>query len=143
MSQYHHILVGLDLSPEESQTVLSKAVMLAKLNQAKLSLVHVIEPLAFAYAGDLPIDLSTTQLAMEEHATKRLQAFAEQAQIPVESAQVVIGQTASELHQLAADLAADLIVVGSHGRHGLALLLGSTASGVIHGARCDVLAIRI
>ena len=35
------------------------------------------------------------------------------------------------------------IVVGSHGRHGLALLLGSTASGVLHGAKCDVLAVRI
>ncbi len=38
---------------------------------------------------------------------------------------------------------ADLIVVGSHGRHGLALLLGSTANAVLHGAPCDVLAVRI
>ena len=38
---------------------------------------------------------------------------------------------------------ADLIVVGSHGRHGLALLLGSTANGVLHGATCDVLAVRV
>jgi len=34
-------------------------------------------------------------------------------------------------------------VVGSHGRHGLALLLGSTANGVLHGASCDVLAVRV
>ena len=38
---------------------------------------------------------------------------------------------------------ARLIVVGSHGRHGLALLLGSTANGVLHHAKCDVLAVRI
>ena len=38
---------------------------------------------------------------------------------------------------------ADLIVVGSHGRHGLALLLGSTANDVLHGAPCDVLAVRL
>ena len=38
---------------------------------------------------------------------------------------------------------ADVIVVGSHGRHGLALLLGSTANGVLHGATCDVLAVRV
>ncbi len=37
----------------------------------------------------------------------------------------------------------DLIVVGSHGRHGLALLLGSTANAVLHGAPCDVLAVRL
>ena len=43
----------------------------------------------------------------------------------------------------ARDHGADLIVVGSHGRHGLALLLGSTANAVLHGAPCDVLAVRI
>ena len=37
----------------------------------------------------------------------------------------------------------DVIVVGSHGKHGLALLLGSTANGVLHGANRDVLAVRV
>ena len=37
----------------------------------------------------------------------------------------------------------DLIVIGGHGRHGLALLLGSTANAVLHGAPCDGLAVRI
>jgi universal stress protein A len=37
----------------------------------------------------------------------------------------------------------DLIVLGSHGRHGLAVLLGSTARSVLNGAGCDVLAVRI
>ena len=37
----------------------------------------------------------------------------------------------------------DLIVVGSHGRHGFALLLGSTSTGVLRGAQCDVLAVRV
>ena len=37
----------------------------------------------------------------------------------------------------------DLVVVGSHGRHGLALLLGSTANGVLHGSPTDVLAVRV
>ena len=39
--------------------------------------------------------------------------------------------------------AVDLIVVGSHGRHGLALLLGSTADAVLHHAKCDVMAVRL
>ncbi|MCV6604433.1 MAG: universal stress protein, partial [Porticoccaceae bacterium] len=52
-------------------------------------------------------------------------------------------QPAHELHRYAEENQVDLIVVGSHGRHGLALLLGSTANGVIHGAGCDVLAVRI
>jgi len=33
--------------------------------------------------------------------------------------------------------------MGTHGRHGLGLLLGSTASGVLHGVDCDVLAVRV
>ena len=40
-------------------------------------------------------------------------------------------------------LKADLIIVGSHGRHGVRLLLGSTANAILHGAKCDVLAVRI
>ena len=43
----------------------------------------------------------------------------------------------------ATEQACDLIVVGSHGRHGLALLLGSTANDVLHGAPCDVLAVHL
>jgi universal stress protein A len=48
-----------------------------------------------------------------------------------------------EIHRLARELRCDLVVVGSHGRHGLALLLGSTANDVLHGAQCDVLAVRL
>lgn len=143
MSTYNHLLVGLDLSPEESLQVARKAVSLAKLHNAKLSLVHVIEPVTFAYAGDIPMDLTETQLAIEEQAGKRLASFAQQLDYPVTSSKVVLGQTAAELRETAAELGVDLIVVGSHGRHGLALLLGSTASEVLHGAKCDVLAVRV
>ena len=53
------------------------------------------------------------------------------------------GRPESELQRAAEAKGADVIVVGSHGRHGLALLLGSTANGVLHGATCDVLAVRV
>jgi universal stress protein A len=47
------------------------------------------------------------------------------------------------MHSMAKDQDIDLIVVGSHGRHGLALIFGSTSNSVLHGATCDVLAVRI
>lgn len=143
MSTYQHILVGLDLSRDESRRVMAKASSLASANGAKLSIVHVVEPLTFAYAGDIPVDLSTTQLAMEEHAEQQLADFAQSIDYELTFSKVVTGQTASEMRQLADEIGADLIAVGSHGRHGLALLLGSTATDIIHGAKCDVLAIRV
>lgn len=143
MSTYSHILVGLDLSPDESQLVAQKAVSLAQTHGAKLSLMHVIEPVTFAYAGDIPMDLTETQLMIEDQAEKRLAAFTSQLGYPIAHSKVVLGQTAAELRETAENLGADLIVVGSHGRHGLALLLGSTASDVLHGAKCDVLAVRV
>ena len=54
-----------------------------------------------------------------------------------------IGSPKAEIIRIAEDMGADLIVVGSHGRHGIALLLGSTAASVVHHAKCDVLAVRL
>lgn len=143
MGAYKHILVGLDLTEEESQVLLSKAEQLATQVHADISLAHIIEPLTFAYAGDLPIDLTNTQEVVRKHATHKLDELANSMTLKPKSCEIIIGRTATELRQLAADISADLILVGSHGRHGLALLLGSTASEVIHGATCDVLAVRI
>ena len=56
---------------------------------------------------------------------------------------VTVGRPESEIHRLAKEEGADLVIVGSHGRKGLQLLLGSTANGVLHGTECDVLAVRI
>jgi universal stress protein A len=54
-----------------------------------------------------------------------------------------MGSPKLEIIRVANENDVDLIVVGSHGRHGLALLLGSTANGVLHHATCDVLAVRL
>lgn len=143
MSSYKHILVGLDLTPEESTSVFDKARSLAEFYQAKLSVAHVIEPLVFAYAGEVPIDFTNTQKAIETRATEHIHEFAEAQGIAKDDTHILLGPTAIELKDFAHSHDVDLLVVGSHGRHGLALLLGSTASDVIHGAQCDVLAVRV
>ncbi|GAB3091675.1 universal stress protein [Aestuariicella hydrocarbonica] len=142
MSCYKHILTGLDLS-EESPQVIEKAAALAKANNAKLSLVHIVEPLTFAYGGDIPVDLSEIQDQLQSQATEQLKILAAPYNIATEDRHIIVGQPVAEIHDLAKELAADLIVVGSHGRKGLALLLGSTANGVLHGALTDVLAVRV
>lgn len=143
MKSYQHILVGLDLSPNDSHAVINRAVALASALGADLSLIHVIEPLAFAYAGDIPIDLTDTQMVMEKHASESLGNLAKSLSLTPRHLQVTVGNTAEELRSTAEAIGADLIVVGSHARHGLALLLGSTASSVLKNAGCDVLAVRV
>ena len=56
---------------------------------------------------------------------------------------MVWGVPKQEIVQIAVQENIDLIVVGSHGRHGLALLLGSTANSILHYAKCDVMAVRL
>ena len=100
-----------------------------------------------------PEDRSNEQIAPEDidpaeyrmrHARARL---AEQAQHlgEVEAAQKVLVSEHSakyEIVRFAKERQMDLIVVASHGRHGVSAVLGSTADGVLHTASCDVLAVR-
>lgn len=142
MGDYNTILVAVDLS-EEAALVAAKAARLAAVNNAQLHLVHVIEPLSFAYGGDIPIDFSTIQDEIQQQAEAQLQGLCTKLNLPIERLHIALGRPENEIHALAGQLSADLIVVGSHGRHGFALLLGSTATGVLHGAKCDVLAMRV
>ncbi|MFL0799224.1 MAG: universal stress protein [Agarilytica sp.] len=142
MSNYTHILVGLDLS-DDCEVILSKAASLAKNNNAEITVAHVFEPLAFAYGGDMPVDLTEAQNIMEKQAKARLRNICKPYEIPESQQLVEIGLTSSEIHDIAEERKADLVVVGSHGRHGLAALFGNTANGVIRGAKCDVLAVRV
>jgi universal stress protein A len=139
---YRHILVGLDLT-EETPQVLQKALQIAKACKAQLSIAHVLEPITFAYGGDLPLDISDLQIQQIHKAEQDLQSFVKDLDYPIAQEHVLVGQPADELHFLAQAHDVDLIIVGSHGRKGLALLLGSTPNSVLHGARCDVLAVYV
>ena len=142
MATYSHLLIGLDLSPE-SQQVVDRVKQLFTDHDLKISICHILEPLAFTYGGDIPVDLSDVQVQLEDQARTRLAALAEQLAIPEEDQHIVLGQPANEMRRMAKEEDVDLIIVGSHGRHGLALIFGSTSNSVLHGAPCDVLAVRI
>lgn len=142
MADYRRVLLAVDLT-EECRRVARRARALATSSDAELHIVHVIEPLSLAYGGDVPMDLSSVQDQIHEQACAHLAGFAEDFDVPEDHRHLVFGRPESEIHRIAEHEAMDLIVVGSHGRHGLALLLGSTANGVLHGASCDVLAVRV
>jgi universal stress protein A len=141
--EYKHVLAAVDLT-EECNAVMDRAREIADRNEATFSLVHIVEPMAMAFGGDVPMDLSQLQQQQFDQAKEKLAAL--RAQYPATrfgDAHLVYGQPRQEIHQLATKEKCDLIVIGSHGRHGLALLLGSTANDVLHGAPCDVLAVRL
>ena len=142
MADYTRIMLAVDLT-EESNAVAERAVALAQSFSAEMHVVHVIEPLSLAYGGDVPMDLSSVQEQIQGQAKSHLREFATRLSVPAERQHLIFGRPESEIHRIAEEQQADLIVVGSHGRHGLALLLGSTANGVLHGATCDVLAVRV
>ncbi len=145
MTSYQHILVALDTSQQAPQ-VLEKAHKLAQQNNAGLSVLHVMEPMAdaanYAFDGTIAVDLLPLQNNLEEAAKESIKKLADSFSIPKQQQHILMGQAASQIHDFSEQHGCDLIVIGSHGRHGLALLLGSTANAVLHGAKCDVLAVR-
>ena len=138
------ILIAIDSSDEAAQVV-EAAKEIAGENGASFSLVTVITPVTYAYGAEYGMMASATVNIEQEAAefAKKRQAALEQEQHIRAEKSVVIGQPAHEIRRLAESTGADLIVIGSHGRHGLGLLLGSTANGVLHGAPCDVYVVRI
>lgn len=142
MSAYQKMLVAIDLT-EEAPQVLEKAKAMKEAHGAELLLVHVVEPVGYAYGGDIPMDLTELQDQLDKAAREQLKKYGAQYGIPEDSQIVTVGRPESEIHRLAKEHGTDLVIVGSHGRKGLQLLLGSTANGVLHGTVCDVLAIRI
>ncbi len=142
MANYKRVLVAVDLTSDSDQ-VLQRAVDIAERNGAALHLIHVIEIVSFAYGGDVPMDLTSLQEQIDKHANERITSKASALSYPVAETVVATGNTEEEIREHAAKVGADLIVIGSHGRHGLALLLGSTSNGVLHGAKCDILAVHL
>jgi universal stress protein A len=143
MSIYSKVLLALDLS-SNTGLLCRKASQLAALYQAELLLLHVNEPIVSDSTFDtlpaLPVDFEDTLL---RNARERLENIAAEYAVDTKQIFLEIGETRHEIMRVAEEQQVDLIIVGSHGRHGVALLLGSTANAVLHHAQCDVLAVRI
>jgi universal stress protein A len=146
MSRYQHILAAVDVT-DEAVKVLEKAHQAAQDHGAKLSVVTVVRPLTQAYTGIEVAGLAAAALNFEAEARASVDQSLSDAcsKFGIEAADrhVCFGVPATEIKQAASREGADLIIMGSHGKHGLGLLLGSTANAVLHGAECDVLTIRV
>ncbi len=145
MTRYQKIMLALDFH-SDNQAVIDKGQQLAQDHNATLLLVHVMEPISNAYAVD-GLDFSDQVIAMMDNVRRNYQAklddIGTQLKLAQEQRLLIEGNAADEITSAAMDHQADLIVMGSHSRSGLRLLLGSTANSVLHHAPCDVLMVRL
>ncbi len=137
---YKHILLATDLS-DETDYIIEKVRKMRGLTGAKLSIVHVVEPMpgySYAYLG-----IEDIEGQLIEEAKSALAKLGHTLAVDNKDQWIEVGPTKSKILDIAENVKADLIVCGSHGRHGLSLLLGSTANAILHGAKCDVLTVRL
>lgn len=142
MTRFRHILVPVDFEPS-SQRALEVGVDLAHKFDAKLTLFHAWELPAYSYAnfyvsGDL-------WSALEEAAKKQLgETLAEvRKRAPQADSVLVCGPAGFEILKAVERENVDLVVMGTHGRHGLRrVFLGSVAEKVVRGSSVPVLTVR-
>lgn len=145
-TQEKRILACIDLT-DEADEVLRSAVEQAEFYQSgDLHLISVVKPVAQTHGGldagaaSILAGVDARQLS---HAQELINDYARRYQISADRCHIKLGHPATEIRQLAQDLDVNLIVMGTHSRHGLGRLLGSTANAVLHGVPCNVMMVRI
>ena len=125
----------------------TRAVEMAKVNRAELLVLHVLSPVV-PMMGDgyvapqLYEQIESSARAEAQRQLDRLLARAKKAGARANGL-LVSGTPYEQITRVARSKRADLIVIGTHGRTGLAkFLLGSVASRVIATATCPVLTVR-
>lgn len=137
---YKNILFATDLT-EDTEYLLDKVRTVRGYTGATLSIIHVVEPLpgySYAYLG-----IEDIEGQLIDEARLSVEKLGEVLNIAKDDQYIEVGPTKTKILKIADDINADLIICGSHGRHGLSLLLGSTANAILHGAKCDVLTVRL
>ncbi|HTI55296.1 MAG TPA: universal stress protein [Verrucomicrobiae bacterium] len=145
MRRVRRILHATDFS-RASTPALKGAISMAKANRARLTVVHVMAPPALALPGEgyvSPALYDSLESSARAAAQKRLNAILARARTAgVRAGGLLLEGVPHELIARAARKA-DLLVIGTHGRSGLAkLFLGSVASRLVTLAPCPVLTVR-
>jgi nucleotide-binding universal stress UspA family protein len=146
MARVQRIVHASDFS-KASRAAFDKAVELAKSNRAELVLVHVLAPVVpFVADGNVsPRLYEDMDKSAHAAATKELAALVAKANRAGVQAKAVLrdGIAHEQIVRAARSPRADMIVIGTHGRTGLAkLFLGSVAGRVVSTARCPVMTVR-
>jgi universal stress protein A len=142
MPDYRQILAAIDLT-EDSRSVARRAVEIARSTHGSVHLLHVVEFVPVEPMSDTMVPVVQIDDQMLARARTQIAALAAELGLPAESATVQAGSAKSEILRYAREQHADLIVLGCRERHGLSILVNRTEDTVLHGAPCDVLAVRV
>src|SRR4029077_6804157 len=145
MRRIRRILHATDFS-RASTTPLPGAAHMAKPNRARLTVVHVMAPPSLALPGEgyvSPALYESLESSARAQANKRLAKVVARAKTAGVRANVLLLEGVPHERIARAARRADLLVIGTHGRSGLAkLFLGSVASRLVTLAPCPVLTVR-
>jgi len=144
MVDFKHVLVAVDFG-ESSQQALDLAIDIAKQSGAELSILHAYEIPVYAYDGASFIAVAELLAPIEGAAQKRLQSTLEAVRKTLPSARSILrsGVPATEILSAIDEIRPDLVVVGTHGRHGIGrAVLGSVAEKVVRFSPVPVLSVR-
>jgi universal stress protein A len=143
MAIYNTILLAVDLHHEHDDLTTQRAVKIAQENESKLYVVHAFQEIhtyGATQGYDIIVKIEETLI---KEAKKLLIDLSSQYKIDPSQLIFAKGSPKTVIIEQAKKIHADLIIVGSHGRHGISVLLGTTADGIIHHAPCDVLAVHV
>lgn len=135
---YKNMLLAVNISDETNVVVESAIKFAKKTNVSHIDLVTVID----CVSPFVPA-LVDYQHSLENQAKEKLSSIAKLITGIDVRELVLIGNPATELVAFAEEAESDLIVTGSHGKHGVNLVLGSVANSILHKAKCDVLTVRV
>ena len=142
MADYRNILLVVDLS-EDSDVIGERANTIASRFGGEITLLHVVEYVPVEPMGEALLPTIQIETELVDRARQRLTELAAKLGLSDRPQLVETGGIKTEIIRAAQRLKADLIVLGSRERHGLALLLNFTEDAVLHSAPCDVLAVRL
>ena len=145
MALYRRILLAVDLTTD-SELIGQHARAVAAAFDAQLFILSVIEPLpVVAPIPPEPVEpgLVTAMSEMITGAQERIGRLARTLGVPENRASVVMGSIKEEILRAASTHGVDLVVIGNHEHHGLALFTKPTEDVVVQKARCDVLAVHL
>jgi universal stress protein A len=140
--QIRKILVPFDFS-EHSEKALRWAIDTAEQWEANLLLLHVVPSTTYppTLIGGF-FDITQFETSLQENAERKIrEAVAKEKMWRIQT-KVVVGVPFSDICRTAEQEKVDLIIMGSHGRTGLAhVLIGSVAERVVRHAPCPVLVV--